>query len=350
MKSAAIAATLLSLSAIGTSAPLTEDETSSYTGLCVTEAPDHLRPYVLSKNYGKSARLVNQITRLSVTGNSSAGSFSVLQVNSFTADTLAVPPHIHKRFYENFYCTRGRVQLWTKFNESDSEENTRVLTQGDFGGVAHNTIHTFQMVDPDTSYTVVIQPGGFEELLLIRQDGSYPSEIGSAFLPAEQPPSENTPSRQVLEAYDHFVLHEFSPRRDDVNGMAGSGNWHNGPNEQPSDSVTPFYIAKNWGPKYLNSEEGVYKIITPLVTDTTSAGNLTMGTITMSPLLPNMTASEVMLTEHTSLQVEDGQLVVTINAAATKFLYVGIGTDGLQTRLMQNSIPWEYAAYPQYAP
>jgi hypothetical protein len=77
---------------------------------------------------------------------------------------------------------------------------------------------------------------------------------------------------------------DFVPRRDDLNGFAGSPrSWHNGPNEHPTDSETPFYIARGWGPKYLNSDGIVYRLIAPLQIEATSAGNLTMGTITMSP-------------------------------------------------------------------
>ncbi|KAL4901861.1 RmlC-like cupin domain-containing protein [Aspergillus multicolor] len=314
--------------------------------------------------------------RIPVSGNSSAGTFTILQVTAPESATVGVVPHIHKRFYENFYCSRGRLQLWTQKNVSDAEQNTRVLTQGDFGAVAKDTIHTFQTLDPDTMFTVVIQPGGFEGLFLYRGGPSYDSAIGSAFLPADAPPSSETPPLDVLQSFDHWPVLNFVPRRDDMNGIAGSGNWHDGPNQHPTDEETEFYIAKNWGQKYLNSEEGVYRIITPLQTETTSGGNLTMGTITMSPLdgrqaLP----SETVFAEHTALSVEEGQLVVTINeetahliqgdlifipagtpfkyyasAAATKFLYVNTGRHGLQSQLLQNSIPWNYAAYPQYAP
>ncbi|RYP69393.1 hypothetical protein DL769_005286 [Monosporascus sp. CRB-8-3] len=95
----------------------------------------------------------------------------------------------------------------------------------------------------------------------------------------------------------------------------------------------------------------------------------------MSPLQPNTRPPQVEFTEHTSLLMEEGQLVVTVNgetanliqgdlifipartpftyyapAAATKFLYVNSGRDGLQSQLTRNSIPWDYTSYPQYAP
>ncbi|RYP69392.1 hypothetical protein DL769_005285 [Monosporascus sp. CRB-8-3] len=232
--------------------------------LYVTETPDDLRLYVLAKNYGTSLLLANQVMRIPVSSNSSAGAFTILQISAPESAAVGVEPHIHKRYYENFYCSRGRLQLWTQSNTSDAEQNTRILTQGDFGAVAHNTIHTFQTLDPDTMFTVVIQPGGFERLFLYGGGPEYDSPIGSAFLPADALPSSATPPLEVLQSFDHWPMPDFIPRRDDTNGIAGSGNWHNGSNKLASDATTPFYIAKNWGPKYLNSEGGIYKIIAPL--------------------------------------------------------------------------------------
>ncbi|WKT53680.1 RmlC-like jelly roll fold [Fusarium oxysporum f. sp. vasinfectum] len=306
---------LASLLAIEASAQPTRPGQSLY----VTETPNGLRPYVIAKNYGSNIQLANQVMRIPVSANSSAGTFTILQIAGPESAT------------------------------------------GDFGGVAHDTIHTFQMLDPDTMFTCVIQPGGFEALFFLGGPGSYDSPIGSAYLPAE--------------AYDHWPMPDFVLRHDDINGIAGSGNWHNGSNEPAIDATTPFYIAKGWGPKYLNREGGVYKIIAPLQTEATSAGNLTMGTITMSPLQPGGRPSQAVFTEHTSLVMEEGQLVVTVNgetaklidgdvifipadtqftyyasAAVTKFLYVNPGRDGLANQLIQNSIPWDYVTYPQYAP
>ncbi|KAF5024820.1 hypothetical protein F66182_3059 [Fusarium sp. NRRL 66182] len=371
MKLAATCGLLASLLVTETSA----QPTRPGQGLYVTETPDTIRPYVIAKNFGSNFDLPGQVVRVPVSNSSSAGTFSLLQISAPYSTTVGIIPHIHKRFYENFYVSRGRLQLWTQLNVTGAEHNTRLLTQGDFGGVAHDTIHTFQTLDPDTMFTVVIQPGGFEALFSLLANGSYDSPIGSAYLPAE--PSGTTPtlSLSVLQAYDHWPMTQFIPRRDDINGIAGSGNWHNGSNELPTEANTPFYIAKGWGPKYLNSEEGVYKIIAPLQTETTTAGNITMGTITMSPLQSGGRPSRARYTEHTSLVVEEGQLVVTIDGetaklidgdtvfipagtsftyyaatAVTKFLYVNPGTDGIASQLMKNSIPWDYVTYPQNAP
>jgi hypothetical protein len=56
----------------------------------------------------------------------------------------------------------------------------------------------------------------------------------------------------------------------------------------PQDELTSNFIAKNYGPKYLNTENR-YKIIAPLATGKQSANKFTVGTITMSPRLSNYT-------------------------------------------------------------
>ncbi|GMF65649.1 unnamed protein product [Phytophthora lilii] len=128
--------------------------------LVVDTAPDELRAYVLPKNHGEAVKIGDQVYRFSVTGPSSGGAFSLLQTNAPESTSLGVLPHIHKTHYENFYCTRGRFQLWAESYNSTSEQQTRVLTQGDYGAVPHSTYHTFQVLDPDTQMTGVIQPGG----------------------------------------------------------------------------------------------------------------------------------------------------------------------------------------------
>ncbi|KAL0264601.1 hypothetical protein SLS55_000551 [Diplodia seriata] len=383
---AAIAGALSSLLAVGSAAPAARAAEDS--SLIVDTAPQYLRPYVLPKFAGQAVAVGQQIYRFSVTGNSSAGAFTLMQTNAPDSTSLGVLPHIHKAHYENFYCTKGRVQLWAKTNATG--ENARILTPGDYGAVPHNTIHTFQITDPDTQLTGVIQPGGFEQLFIAIGDGAYNSSTGSAFVPAA---ASNTSSSSgagssasmisALESFDVFAQLDFSPRYDFVNGSASSSassasKWHDGANTLAKDAHTPNFVAKGYGPKYLNVDDGVYRVVQPLVTGTQSADNFTMGTITMSPLLANQTAAgtaQQNLTQPLAFQMEEGQLVVAIDGydsvnliqgdvvfipagtpftyhasvPFTKFLYVSGGGDGLDYQLMQKSVSWDYTTYPTYA-
>lgn len=169
---------------------------------------------------------------------------------------------------------------------------------------------------------------------------------------------------------------EYVPRRDMVNGTAGDAGlpWHDGPNALTEDPTEPYFIAHNYGPMYLNTEVG-YKVVQPLVTTAQTGGNFTMGTIIMSPKLENETATNVTLPHHFALEVQEGQLILSVDGydtasllqgdvafipaetffsfhatvPFTKFLYMNGGGQGLDQRLLEKSISWPLPAYPPYA-
>jgi quercetin dioxygenase-like cupin family protein len=345
--------------------------------LVVEEAPQELRPYVLPKNYGQAVAVGQQIYRFSVTGNSSGGAFTLMQTNAPDSTSLGVLPHIHKAHYESFYCTRGRFQLWAQPYDYVAEQQTRVLTQGDYGAVPHDTYHTYQILDPDTQMTGVIQPGGFEKLFIDIADSVYNSSTLASFVPAASNSSAGAGSSastiSALQAYDVYAQIDWATRTDTVNGTAGSGNWHNGTNDLATDAYTPYFVAKNYAQKYLNFENG-YKVIAPLQTGAQSNGNFTLGTITLSAMLPNETVNNIIPSQPLAFQLEEGQLVVEIEdeiaaliqgdvvfvpagtnftyyatVPETKFYYVSAGADGFDYDLLQNSTEWDFATYPAYA-
>ncbi|KAL0941766.1 quercetin 2,3-dioxygenase [Colletotrichum truncatum] len=344
--------------------------------LVLEQAPQTPQPYVLRKGAGRAVLVGEQVYRFSVTGNASAGAFTLMQTNAPDSTELGVLPHIHKTHYENFYCSKGQIQLWAKTNSSG--EQARLLTPGDYGAVPHNTVHTFQITDPDTQLTGVIQPGGFEELFIAIANSEFNSSTGSEFVPAAVGGSSgsNPDLISALEAFDVYAQLDFNPRRDLVNGSAGGPTtWHTAANELAADSVTPNFIAKNRGPKYLNADGGVYHLLAPFATANQTQSNFTMGTATVSRLLANQTATEANLTQPVAFQLEEGALVVDVDgydpvtliqgdivfvpagtpftyhasAAFTKFLYVSGGGDGFDYQLLQRAVPWEYATYPIYA-
>ncbi|KAJ3548976.1 hypothetical protein NM208_g560 [Fusarium decemcellulare] len=348
--------------------------------LCLATAPQSLRPYVLPKGAGQGVALGQQVIRFPVTSNSSGGAFSLLLANAPSSDQLGVLPHTHQIHYENFYCTKGRVQLWAQKNESNAaEQEGRLLYAGDYGAVPLNTKHVFQTLDPDTQVAYVIFPGGFERLFLAVADSSYDSITGAEYAPVPSSPGGQTNDPEViamLQSFDSWAALDFQPRRDLVNGSAGSNkyNWHDGPNPLIEDPEGFSFIAKGYGPKYLNTESG-YKVIAPLLSAAQSGGNGTMGTITMSPRLPNETISTVTLPGHVSFFLEEGHLLLEVEgyqtayliqgdvafipsgttfsyyatAAHTKFMYVSEGEEGIDIILLKNSIPWDYPVYPAYA-
>lgn len=130
------------------------------SSIWVTEVPDFVRPYAIAHYEGHAISIGDQVYRFPVTGPSSGGAFSLLGTNSQSSTSLGVLPHIHQRHYENFFNFKGRFQLWSQYG--NETQQTRVLSQGDYGGVPEDTIHTFQILDPDTEIAGIICPGGFE--------------------------------------------------------------------------------------------------------------------------------------------------------------------------------------------
>lgn len=350
----------------------------SRSSLYVENAPDHVRPYVIERYANAQAVAVGQqIYRFPVTGASSGGAFSILMTNSPASDALGVLPHIHQTHYENFFCSKGRFQLWTN---KYGDEESRVMLPGDYGAVPRDTTHTFQVLDPDTELLGVIQPGGFEALFFAIADSNYTSSTSSPYVPASSTGSTDAGAGSsasmisALESFDVFAQLDYSPRRDAINGTAPANTtWHTGKNTPATDSNHPFYLAKNQGPMYLNSEHG-YQIVAPFITTTQSAAKFSEGTITMSRKLSNTTIPTRSLADHTAFEILEGALMVKLQGeqvqllqgdvvfipgntsfsywsevAFTKFLYVGAGDKGLDVALMKKAVAWDYPTWPKYA-
>jgi quercetin dioxygenase-like cupin family protein len=348
------------------------------SSLYVENAPDHVRPYVIERYANAQAVAVGQqIYRFPVTGASSGGAFSILMTNSPASDALGVLPHIHQAHYENFFCSKGRFQLWTN---KYGDEEARVMLPGDYGAVPRNTTHTFQVLDPDTELLGVIQPGGFEALFFAIADSNYTSSTSSPYIPTSSTGSTDAGAGSsasmisALESFDVFAQLDFSPRRDLINGSApANSTWHTGKNTVPTNSNTPFYIAKNQGPMWLNSEHG-YQIIAPFITTTQSAAKFSEGTITISRTPSNTTIPSRRFADHMAFEILEGALMVKMQeevvqllqgdvvfipgnttfqywsgVAFTKFLYVGAGEEGLDVELMSKGIAWDYPTWPAYA-
>ena len=343
------------------------------SNLWVQKAPDHVRPYVI-EHYAPAhaVSIGSQVYRFPVTGPASGGKFSLISTSSPASDALGVLPHIHEKHYENFFCYKGRFQLWT---EKEGSETARLLTPGDYGACPRNTTHTFQILDPDTEMVGVIVPGGFEDLFFFLADSNYTSSTDTPFVPAANNNSAGSGSSgdilSTLESFDVYSQLEYNPRRDLVNGSAPGSNWHTSANTLGNDTKTPFYVAKDFGPKYLH-KGAFYQIVQPFVTAAQSGDvEFTEGTITISRPLTNSSIPSTRLADHTAFEVLEGALKLNLQGetvtliggdvafipgnttftywsevAFTKFLYVGAGKNTLDVKLAQKSVPWNYAVFP----
>ncbi|TVY28544.1 Quercetin 2,3-dioxygenase, partial [Lachnellula hyalina] len=133
------------------------------------------------------------------------------------------------------------------------------------------------------------------------------------------------------------------------------------PPPKKKNAYTPYFVAKDYGPKFLNSNEGGYQVIRPFVTPITSRGNFTLSTITMDQLLSNVTS----FIGHVAFEVLEGQLSVLMGGevlsllqgdvvfvpeitiykyyslvAYTKALIISQGAEGLDMKLIASATSW----------
>jgi quercetin dioxygenase-like cupin family protein len=333
--------------------------TAGAKNLWLNTTPNSVIPYALLKGHGVPLGGGDTWNRFPVTGNSSGGAFCIMNTHG-PGETGGGPqlfPHVHKRTYENFYTRKGRVQLWGQsldgFLKNTTVQQMRILGPGDFGAIPPNGIHTFQMLEPDTMLTGVLVPGGFEEFFFKMASPTF--------------------DPKTLNSWDVYPQLGFSARPGTANEFRGSGNWYNGPNSLPGNFASPNFIAKNYGPKWLNSQHSYYQIITPFVTGKETDNKFTQGTITMSLKKADHTAPTIILPHHTAFMMEEGQLGVTIEgydhvhlidgdvvfipantsfvyyaeAEFTKFMYVSGGGGGLDAILVKGGSSFDKALYPQ---
>ncbi|KAL4919256.1 RmlC-like cupin domain-containing protein [Aspergillus aurantiobrunneus] len=348
----------------------------SLSDLYVDTAPSSPRPYVLPHYANSHAVTIgSQLYRFAVTGPSSDYAFTLMSTNAPASGSLGVLPHIHQAHYENFFSFKGRFQLWTQ--HGDGGQQGRLLTQGDYGSVPRNTTHTFQILDPDTEMVGVISPGGFEDLFYFLGT-NHSSSTNTPYVPK---PSNDSSSAggsseiiSTLQRFDVYAQLDFKPRRDFANGSApASANWHSIDSTETSlgKPGEPYFVANNYGPKYLNARHGAYQIVQPLVTNTQSQDtNFTMSTIILSrqegaaPVLNGSGASAFEVLEGSLLvkigkypvaRLETGDVAFVpprvsfqywSEASYAKVLYVGSGKDGVDTRLIAEGKDWGYPTFP----
>jgi quercetin dioxygenase-like cupin family protein len=339
---------------------------SSQASLWLDTTPQKPTPYALKKGSGIKLGGGNTFP---VTGNSSGHAFCILNTNAGSSGGGGVFPHVHKKTYENFYAFKGRVQLWGQnldtFLANTSIQQTRILSQGDIGAIPPNTIHTFSLLEPDTQLTGVLVPGGFEEFFFSTNSAPSPGAL----------PGAGGFDNTGLAKWDVYPQLNFVPRRDVVDGKAGPGNWYSGPNTLPPNMSAPIWVAKNHGPKFLNSKNERYHIVAPFVTGQQTNNTFSQGTITLSrsrgessaPIISSGTATAFMMEEgqlevkvegYDAVSLIDGDVVfvppnVPFSYAATaeftKFMYVTGSGSGLDAQLMGESQPWASAFYPNSA-
>lgn len=204
---------------------------------------------------------------------------------------------------------------------------------------------------------------------------NYSSSTSSPYDPSIPDVSSSPPASVIssLTSFDVYAELDFVPRTDVVNGAAPvNSTWRTGANTLATDDKTPYFVAKDYGPKYLSTVQG-YQVIQPFVTATQSAGNFTMSTIAMDHLLSNITAVTQSYPGHAAFEVIEGQLMVSMlgetvsllqgdvifipgntsytyysKVAFTKVLHISQGAQGLDATLMAGAAnsSWTSPVWP----
>ncbi|KAL4951764.1 RmlC-like cupin domain-containing protein [Aspergillus filifer] len=365
---------LLSAIPVLASAATAAAQSLQLSDLYVIEAPSSPRPYILPHYANSHAVTIGaQLYRFAVTGASSDYAFTLMSTNAPASGSLGVLPHIHQKHYENFFAFKGRFQLWAQ--KGDGEQQGRLLSQGDYGSVPRNTTHSFQILDPDTEMIGVISPGGFEDLFYFLGT-NHSSATNTPYVPAVSNSSVGGSPEIIstLQRFDVYAQLDFTPRRDFVNGSApADSDWHS-----VDTSVTdlgepgePYFIANNYGPKYLNAQHGAYQIVQPLVTNAQAQDtNYTLSTIILSR--QHGKTSTWKGNGASAFEVLEGSLLIRIGqypvarlemgdvafipknteyqywstASYAKVLYVASGKEGADSQLIKGGKSWNYPTFP----
>lgn len=212
-----------------------------------------------------------------------------------------------------------------------------MLGQGDFSAVPRNTIHTFQILEPDTEMVGIIQPRGFQyetfsfafflfdigiqannenrRLFFARSSSNYSSRILFPYDPPTPDTPQSIPSANVtspLQIFDVYAQLDSVSRNDTVNGTAPASTiWRDG-NNTFGEPNTAYYVAKDHGPKYLNSRTGENQIVRPLVTPVQLGGNFTLSILSMRKT--NVTGAMITFPGRAAFEVLEGMSSVTLAA------------------------------------
>jgi quercetin dioxygenase-like cupin family protein len=174
---------------------------------------------------GTASLLLGQVGRVLVAGTDTGMAYAVMSACGPAG--RPIPLHFHEKEHEIFFCTRGRVQLWTN-------EESRILLPGDFGSVPPGVLHAYQFHEPDSEFMGPLSPGGWERFF---QFTGTPYD-GPAF-----PPVDNNPPPFAKFAAAEAEFHQkFRP---DVPYAAAS----EGADDRLPGTQTPYYLRHGAGPR-----------------------------------------------------------------------------------------------------
>lgn len=325
-------------------------------------APSTPVPYIISDLDGEAFQLAADVFRLLATNQSTAGAFSVLGTNG--RQNVATPVHHHTVVDETFFCTKGRINMWV-------DHELRILGPHDFASVPKGHNHSYQFLEPDTQMVGFSFPGGFEALIANISTPYASSPINAPFPPDTPLSFPVERYLHVARTFDVYLAPQARLATNVVNGSSAGGVWHNGNNSIPSLPNVPYYIASGWGPKYLDRASG--QVIMTLANSFSTKGDFTISIIAMRKIITDEAIVTHRLQDSVAMMVLEGELEIQLGVNHDKLgtgdlvfipkntsfsywshknwvkvLVGGNGNRGLDTALLANSVPWDYAVFPNH--
>ena len=95
--------------------------TSGYNASIYEFPPGNSRSLFIPHLVGHVVTTGSSANRFPVTAASSGGAFTLLSTNAGRSEVLSVPPHSHRRGYENFFCSKGALRLWLATDNTNQE-------------------------------------------------------------------------------------------------------------------------------------------------------------------------------------------------------------------------------------
>lgn len=324
--------------------------------LIVDRAPNTPQPYVLPNLNGAAVDFGGLIIRTLVSNTTSAGTMSLLSVNSGESGLNLIHSH---REVEAFYTLKGSVQVF------HNSEQGRELRANDFALLAPGNNHTYRPNDLDFQLTLCMAPGGIDDFFAAAGE-SYDSR--SPFDPQNQPKLDVPKVARLMPKYNIIPAPNNIINMDWTNGTTedGLGTWRVECQSLPEASNAPYFISSNRGPKYLHRETG--QVVAQLAVGKQTKNKLSVATIALKPCdKPNASPS---FPVDQAFQVTEGQLFLEMKeeivplvfgdvafiprntifrywsiVGFTKFIVWSAGS-GLAERLIERADPWAYAVWP----
>jgi mannose-6-phosphate isomerase-like protein (cupin superfamily) len=333
-----------------------KDITHLPSSLLVDKAPDNPQPYVLPNLKGAAVDFGGLIIRTLVSNATSSGSLSLLSVNSGPSGLNLI--HSHKEV-EAFYTLKGSVQVF------HNEIQGREVRANDFALLAPVNNHTYRPNDLDFQLSLCMSPGGIDEFFAAAGN-AY--ESSAPFDPDDHSQLNVPKVARLMPQYNISPAPSNAINMDWVNGTTEDGldTWHVAGQTLPSNSITPYFISSNRGPKYLHRQTG--QVIAQLASGKQTGNKLSVATIALKPSERPSTC--VCFAVDHAFQVTEGQLSLEIdgrtaqlifgdvafvprgtnfryrsNVGFTKFISWSAGS-GLTDALIAQAEPWEHAVWP----